>query len=68
MATQNQIDAVKALHTINDRTLNGAEYSAETPYDITTSVTKTKDESGIDSIAFGDPYELFYAGKVDSNG
>ena len=68
MATQAQIDAVKALHETNDRTLNGVEYLAEEPYDIATPVTKTKDDLGADTTVFGDPYELFYAGKADSNG
>ena len=68
MATTAQITAVKELHETNDRTLNGTEYPAEVPYDIASPVTKTKDDLGADLLAFGDPYELYYAGKTDSNG
>lgn len=48
MATVAQVNAVKALHETDDRTLNGVEYSAEEPYDIGTA-------------GLGDPYEALHA-------
>ena len=61
MATAAQKQAVIDLHETNDRTLNGAEYPADEPYDMDAPVVKTKDDQGNDVVASGDPYELAHA-------
>jgi len=58
MATQEQLDTVRKLHELNDRTLGGY---ADGQYNIAQSVTKTKDDLGADFLAFGDPYEAYNA-------
>jgi len=58
MATQEQLNTVRKLHELNDRTLGGY---ADGQYDIAQPVTKTKNDAGVDILAFGDPYEAYNA-------
>jgi len=61
MATQEQLDTVRKLHEVNDRTLGGYK---DGQYNIAQTMTKTKTDAGTDTFAFGDPYERYYAEKA----